>query len=124
MGQTTGGVRTARIRVGGIESEEELGYADPMEAERAEIGRTRSSMGETIDEIQSRLTPGHLAESARDTVVDMAGGMRHRVGGAVRANPVPAMITAVGLGYLLFRAFSGGSGNGSANGSDLGSSDM
>ena len=103
MGETTSGVRRARMSVN-VEPDfdQEL---DPVEIERAEIARTRNEMGGTIDEIQTRLTPGYVAEQAAGTVVDMASGVRSRMAGAVRSNPVPAVITAAGLGYLLYRAF-------------------
>ena len=109
MGQEAGGMRREIYIETGAES-----AMDPVEAERAEIARARTEMGGTIDEIQERLTPGYIAGQARTTVADMAGGLRTRVKSSVRENPVPALITTAGLGYLLYKAFAA---NGSANGS-------
>jgi ElaB/YqjD/DUF883 family membrane-anchored ribosome-binding protein len=119
MGEETGRVRRdiyieTGTDEGGIDPDLDSGL-DPVDAERREIERTRAQMGGTIDEIQERLTPGYIADQARSSVVDMADGLRTRVQTSVRENPIPAMITAAGLGYLLFRAFSS-NGNGHSNG--------
>jgi ElaB/YqjD/DUF883 family membrane-anchored ribosome-binding protein len=66
------------------------GDADRVEIERtrAEIERTRADMGETVDAIQQRLSPMET----------------------VRANPVPAALTGLGLTWLFMSARRGSSG--------------
>jgi ElaB/YqjD/DUF883 family membrane-anchored ribosome-binding protein len=50
---------------------EPVGAKDPEEI-RQDIERTRAEMGETIDEIQERLSPEHLKESVRRETIGRA----------------------------------------------------
>jgi ElaB/YqjD/DUF883 family membrane-anchored ribosome-binding protein len=88
---------------------------------RTEIERTRGDMSETIDEIQARLSPRHLASQARDTlkektvdrvrsladnagqgVSDLAFRTREAARDTVGPNPWPAIMIGVGAAWLLF----------------------
>jgi ElaB/YqjD/DUF883 family membrane-anchored ribosome-binding protein len=69
-----------------------------IERSRAEIERTRADMGETVDAIQQRLSPENLKEQAKDRVRDTTVG---RAMETVRANPVPAALTGIGLAWLI-----------------------
>jgi hypothetical protein len=81
---------------------------DEAEVERVEIERTRADMGETVDAIQQRLSPESLKEQAKDRVKEATVGKAQGAGSAivesVRANPVPAALTGIGLGWLLMSA--------------------
>jgi ElaB/YqjD/DUF883 family membrane-anchored ribosome-binding protein len=85
------------------------GDADRVEIERtrAEIERTRADMGETVDAIQQRLSPEGLKEQAKDRVRESTVG---RAMETVRANPVPAALTGLGLTWLFMSARRGSSG--------------
>lgn len=86
------------------------GEANRVEIERtrAEIERTRADMGETVDAIQQRLSPENLKEQAKDRVkeatVGKAQGVRSTIVESVRANPLPAALTGLGLGWLFMSA--------------------
>lgn len=97
-----------------------------VEEIRSEIEHTRAEMSHTIDAIQDRLSPRRLVQEAQDTVreatvgkaermmsdagdaatemVSSAGDTARGFGGglvdAVRRNPVAALLTGAGLGWL------------------------
>jgi ElaB/YqjD/DUF883 family membrane-anchored ribosome-binding protein len=79
-----------------------------IERTRAEIERTRADMGETVDAIQQRLSPEGLKEQAKDRVKEATVGKAQGAGSTivetVRANPVPAALTGIGLGWLFMSA--------------------
>lgn len=83
---------------------------------RAEIEQTRARMGETIDEIQERLSPERLKQQTKDTIREATIGKveemtnraeyemkswRSRIVQTVKDNPVPAALIGVGVGWLL-----------------------
>ncbi len=86
---------------------------DEVEATRVEIERTRADMSETVDAIQERLSPQNLKEQAKDRVKEATVGRareaRTGVVETVRANPLPAALTGIGLGWLLMSARQQGS---------------
>ncbi|HEV2742275.1 MAG TPA: DUF3618 domain-containing protein, partial [Rubrobacter sp.] len=86
---------------------------DDVEATRVEIERTRADMSETVDAIQERLSPQNLKEQAKDRVKEATVGRareaRAGVVETVRANPLPAALTGIGLGWLLMSARQQGS---------------
>src|SRR3712207_1087798 len=84
--------------------------ADRVEIEhtRTEIERTRADMSETVDAIQERLSPENLKEQAKDRVKEATVGRAQEAGSGIvetiRANPLPAALTGIGLGWLLVSA--------------------
>jgi ElaB/YqjD/DUF883 family membrane-anchored ribosome-binding protein len=78
------------------------------EAEVDEIERTRADMSETVDAIQERLNPQNLKEQAKDRVKEATVGRareaRSGIVDTVRANPLPAALTGIGLGWLFMNA--------------------
>lgn len=94
---------------------------------RADIVRTRSDLGETLDRIQERLNPQHLKEQAKDavrgatigkaeqavsTARDSAKGAFDTMLDTIKQNPVPSAMAAVGLGWLWMKSRSDGQTNG------------
>jgi ElaB/YqjD/DUF883 family membrane-anchored ribosome-binding protein len=79
-----------------------------IERTRAEIERTRADMSETVDAIQDRLSPESLKEQAKDRVKEATVGKAQEAGsgimGTIRANPLPAALTGIGLGWLFMNA--------------------
>ncbi|HLT90156.1 MAG TPA: DUF3618 domain-containing protein [Woeseiaceae bacterium] len=82
---------------------------DPYEAREPgalerDIDRTRSSLGRTIDELENRLSPGQLIDQA------LAIGRRHggefatNLGRSVENHPLPLILTAVGLAWMMMSA--------------------
>jgi hypothetical protein len=90
---------------------------DPeIEAQRQRIERTRAQMGSTINAIEERLSPSRLAQEAKTAVKDATvgtaqqvasdiSGSASEVGGSIvdtiRANPIPAALAGVGIGWLI-----------------------
>lgn len=89
--------------------------ADDTEGIQEQIERTRANMSETIDAIQDRLNPQRIGEQVRDQVREATiGRAEHMVSDVtdsareagssfvdmIRANPVPAALAALGLGWL------------------------
>jgi hypothetical protein len=79
-----------------------------IERTRAEIERTRADMSETVDAIQGRLSPANLKEQAKDRVKEATVGRAQGTGSAIvetiRENPLPAVLTGIGLTWLLTSA--------------------
>ncbi|MFL5593113.1 MAG: DUF3618 domain-containing protein [Gemmatimonadaceae bacterium] len=93
-------------------------------ATRAEIAATRERMGDTLEELSARLSPGRLKQQAKDTVrdatigrvqtmaqgtVDKATSAGRKVADVVRENPIPAALIAAGISWLAWSARRGGS---------------
>jgi len=81
---------------------------DRVEVTRVEIERTRADMSETVDAIQERLSPQNLKEQAKDKVKEATVGKAQEAGSGIvdtiKANPLPAALTGIGLGWLLVSA--------------------
>lgn len=77
----------------------------PEEIER-EIETTRARMGDTIDALQAKMSPGQMMDSA-------LGYLRgpndyvNNLGRSLRDNPLPVALIAIGIGWLMV---GGGSG--------------
>lgn len=91
---------------GGPEAEEV--EVDRVEVTRVEIERTRADMSETVDAIQERLSPQNLKDQAKDKVKEATVGKAQEAGtgivDTIKANPLPAALTGLGLGWLLMSA--------------------
>jgi ElaB/YqjD/DUF883 family membrane-anchored ribosome-binding protein len=92
------------------------------DAIRADIERTRSAMGNRIDDIQERVNPEHMKHQAQDMVRTAVHEGTDAVVGYVREhapdfgsaifdvikrNPVPAALIGVGAGWILYESLSG-----------------
>src|SRR3712207_5012702 len=99
---------------GGAVIDEEEANRVEIERTRAEIERTRADMSETVDAIQERLSPENLKEQAKDRVKEATVGRAQEAGSGImetiRANPLPAALTGIGLGWLLVSARGSASG--------------
>jgi hypothetical protein len=72
----------------------------PDEIER-DLHRTRAEMEETIEAIERRFSPGEMIDQAIHT---LGGGPREyavNLGQAIKTNPVPATLVAIGLTWLM-----------------------
>ncbi|MCL4267870.1 MAG: DUF3618 domain-containing protein [Anaerolineae bacterium] len=86
--------------------------ADDPQVIRAQIEQTRAQMGQTLDEIQMRLTPDYIKQQAQDTIreatVNKVEEMTQRVNNwrssavqTIKENPIPAAMVGIGMGWLL-----------------------
>jgi ElaB/YqjD/DUF883 family membrane-anchored ribosome-binding protein len=98
---------------GGAVIDEEEANRVEIERTRTEIERTRADMSETVDAIQERLSPENLKEQTKDRVKEATVGRAQEAGTGIvetiRANPLPAALTGIGLGWLLVSARRSGS---------------
>jgi len=109
---------------------------EEIAAAHINIEQTRVEMSETVDAIQEKLSPAHLAQQSKDVVRDATVGMVQDVAGSVvdtakgvvsrpgstatqagsavaesiKQNPVPVALIGIGLGWLLLRARQAGTG--------------
>lgn len=68
----------------------------------AEIHRTRQHMNDTLHELEKKLSPKQIMDTAYDRVRN--GGANEFLttfGKTVKQNPVPFLLTGVGLGWLM-----------------------
>ena len=88
----------------------------PEEIER-DIERTRAEMSETIDEIEERLSPHHIRQEIKGSLHDTLDSARERLHPAqlrhagkragknmfeaIKDNPIPAIITGLGLAWWM-----------------------
>jgi hypothetical protein len=80
---------------------------DPADIQQ-DIQHTRAEMTETVDAITARFEPEYLKEQAKDVVRSTARDAGSSMIDTIRDNPLPAVLTAVGLGWLLTQGGSGG----------------
>lgn len=85
---------------------------DPVVIER-ELSQTRTRLGEHLDELTRRLSPGQLVDEALAYVRDGQGAVFMRnLGAGVRDNPLPVALTGLGLAWLaVASSMNGGRGS-------------
>ena len=94
-----------------------IGYTEDTGAIRADIGETRRRMSQALDEIGDRINPHHIKEQVKHNVrdatlgraetmarhtADRARDVRHSIMDTIRDNPLPAAVTGIGLGWLMW----------------------
>lgn len=73
---------------------------DPAQLEQ-DIDRTRASLGRTVDELEHRLSPGELVDQAIGVAREHGGEFATNLGRSVKNNPVPMLLTGVGLAWMM-----------------------
>ncbi len=67
-----------------------------------EIERTRDEMGETLESIRHKLSPGELFEQALDYFKSSGPSQfTSNLGDTVKHNPVPVTLIGLGIGWLM-----------------------
>ena len=74
---------------------------DPETLER-EIDHTRARMNQTLGALERKLTPGQIVDEAMALFREHGGDFAANLGSSIKENPVPAMLAAVGIGWLMF----------------------
>jgi hypothetical protein len=85
---------------GGQESEHMRGTRNPAEIE-SDIRRTRDRMGEEIDAIVEKLSPGRIKQRAKEAVSRKTRETSRGLWRTARENPVPTAIVALGISMLM-----------------------
>lgn len=96
------------------------GTKSSVEIER-ELDAQRNKVGQRIEEIRQRLSPGQLLDEALAYTKDGGAHFAGNLGQQIQANPIPAALAAIGIGWLMM----GGNReqHGDAHGSSLATSD-
>ena len=66
-----------------------------------EVDRERERVSATIDELQSRASVGSLVDQLVKAVGDNGGEVSRNLGRSLRDNPLAALLTGVGLAWLM-----------------------
>ncbi|OJT49343.1 MULTISPECIES: DUF3618 domain-containing protein [Pseudomonas] len=72
----------------------------PEQIER-EIDAQRASIGNIVDQLESKFTPGQMIDQAWGMMQSNGSTFLTNLGTSVRNNPVPAVLTSVGLLWLM-----------------------
>ena len=83
-----------------------------------EVDRERERVSATIDELQSRASMGNIVDQLVKAVGENGGDISRNVGRSIRENPMAALLTGVGLAWLM-----AGSSRGHGKGGDWDSED-
>ena len=89
------------------------GNSDNPDVIRANIEQTRANMSETVNAIQTQLSPEWLKQKAKEATIRKveemtdiatrkANNWRANTVETIRRNPIPAALIGIGLGWLLF----------------------
>jgi ElaB/YqjD/DUF883 family membrane-anchored ribosome-binding protein len=73
---------------------------DPDTLER-EIDQTRAEMNQTLGALERRLTPGQIVDEAMGLFREHGRDFAANLGSSIKENPVPAMLAAVGIGWMI-----------------------
>ncbi|TCD20417.1 DUF3618 domain-containing protein [Pseudomonas sp. IC_126] len=73
---------------------------DPAELER-EIDQQRAEIGNIVHALESKLSPGELIDTALGYVKGGGGEFFSNLSNTVKANPVPTVLTSIGLLWMM-----------------------
>ncbi|MDN3236500.1 DUF3618 domain-containing protein [Pseudomonas sp. WAC2] len=73
---------------------------DPATLER-EIDQQRDSINDIVNALESRLSPGELLDKAMTYAKGNGGEFINNLGSTIKANPVPTLLTSVGLMWMM-----------------------
>jgi hypothetical protein len=74
---------------------------DPQTLER-EINQTRAEMNQTLDSLERKLTAGQMLDQLLKFFGAKGTELGSGVGAAFKNNPVPMLLTATGIGWMIF----------------------
>jgi ElaB/YqjD/DUF883 family membrane-anchored ribosome-binding protein len=73
---------------------------DPSELER-EASEIRADMDRTLDALERKFSPGQMLDRSMSYLRDHGGNLARNVGDTVKQNPIPVLLTAAGLAWLI-----------------------
>lgn len=86
---------------------------DPAQLER-EIDQQRAHIGDTISELEAQFSPGQMLDKVLSYGKTNGKEFTQNLVNTIRDNPVPTLLTALGVAWLMYgqnnRGFSAGSG--------------
>ena len=72
----------------------------PERLER-EVDEARARVGRTASELSDRLSPGELLDQAIGMAREHGGEFGRNLGSQVKSNPIPLMLTSVGISWMM-----------------------
>lgn len=84
-----------------MNSEFEIESQKSPETIEREIDEQRASIGNIVDALESKFTPGQVFDQALSFMQSNGSSFLSNLGTSVRNNPVPAVLTSVGLLWLM-----------------------
>src|SRR5687767_12453897 len=73
---------------------------DPAMIER-DIGETRQEVNQTLDALQAKLSPGQWMDRALGFVRENGSEFAQNLGGTIRENPIPVILTGIGVLWMI-----------------------
>jgi hypothetical protein len=73
---------------------------DPAELER-EASEIRADMDRTLDALERKFSPGQMLDRSMSYLRDHGGDLARNIGDTVKQNPIPVLLTAAGLAWLI-----------------------
>lgn len=67
-----------------------------------EINQTRAEMNQTLDALEQKLTAGQLLDQCLKFFGKTGGEIGSSIGNSVKENPVPFLLTATGVAWMIF----------------------
>lgn len=81
----------------------------PEQIER-EVDQARAQVGRTLNELSDRLSPGELLDQALGMAREHGGEFGRNLGAQVKNNPMPMILTSVGISWLMMSSGNKGAG--------------
>lgn len=75
-------------------------HKDPAELER-EIDATRAELRQTLEELEHRLSPTDILDQVMSRVRRDGGEFAGNLGQSMKENPVPALLTSIGIAWMM-----------------------
>jgi ElaB/YqjD/DUF883 family membrane-anchored ribosome-binding protein len=75
-------------------------YKSPEKLEQ-EVNQTRARIGERLETLSHRLSPGELLDQVLGMAREHGGEFSRNLGSQVKNNPVPLLITGIGMSWLM-----------------------
>src|SRR5687767_1264979 len=73
---------------------------DPATLER-EVDQTRAEMNQTLNALERKFSPGEFLDQSLSYIQQHGGRVLGTVGDTIRENPMPALLTAAGLAWMV-----------------------
>lgn len=87
-------------------NEQHNGSKDPEQLER-EVDQARARLGRTASELSDRLSPGELMDQALGMAREHGGEFGRNLGAQVKNNPLPMILTSVGISWMMMSSNNG-----------------
>lgn len=66
-----------------------------------EVNATRARIGDRLETLSNRLSPGDLLDQALGMAREHGGDFTRNLGAQMKSNPVPTLLTGIGLAWLM-----------------------